>query len=266
MNHVTKYSPYNGATFLVHLMIADVVNEEHRYEFYGAQDRLAQKCRLNVKTVRRSLDQLVADGWLLEHKRGRYDTVLFRFVFKDSDVVYDPNEVNIGLTRWTFDDNEGKSRPDEGTECRTNSIEQKETQPLSIKSDGVSDVFDEFWSAYPRKLGKAKAKELFLKALKEGVEPVEIIRGLEWWKRGEWRGKEERYIPHAQTWLNQKRWLDADDASTMPSLPSESRSNAVTMSFEATTAHLDEVAAVERSMSDETRAALRALRTRFSTP
>ena len=69
--------------------------------------------------------------------------------------------------------------------------------------------FDRFWAAYPKKVGKEKARRAF-----EKVHPTEdqLVRMLEAiteqsrvysWSKATWK-----YIPHPATWLNQKRWED----------------------------------------------------------
>lgn len=77
--------------------------------------------------------------------------------------------------------------------------------------DAAQDYgFDEFWSIYPRKVGKMAAQKAYLKALHLGTKQ-EIYDGLkrfvEVLKRNP---KEEDLIPHASTWLNAGRWTDED--------------------------------------------------------
>lgn len=69
-------------------------------------------------------------------------------------------------------------------------------------------AFDAFWREYPRKINKAKAKDKWL-ALKLGEKEVaQVMSGLQSYKKIEWRNTEDKYIPHAVTWLNQRRWED----------------------------------------------------------
>ena len=70
--------------------------------------------------------------------------------------------------------------------------------------------FEEFWSLYPRKVGKLKAfqsfkkinpnKQLFdtmMEALRDNIE-----------SNAQWKRDNGQYIPHPTTWLNQGRWFD----------------------------------------------------------
>lgn len=69
------------------------------------------------------------------------------------------------------------------------------------------DSFSEFWSAYPRKVGKLIAMEKYRKALKLATHE-DIMAGV------------QRYIEtkpddidwcHPKTWLQQGRWMDEPD-------------------------------------------------------
>lgn len=63
--------------------------------------------------------------------------------------------------------------------------------------------FLRFWSAYPRKVGKLKAWEAWLKL----SPPLEsALSAVEASKRNGWA--EKRFIPHPATWLNGGRWDD----------------------------------------------------------
>lgn len=73
--------------------------------------------------------------------------------------------------------------------------------------------FAEFWSAYPRKVGKGAAEKAFRKAkigktlLPNVLKAIERARATE-----QWRKDGGQFIPHPATWLNQVRWEDDPDA------------------------------------------------------
>lgn len=69
-----------------------------------------------------------------------------------------------------------------------------------------AEQFEFFWSTYPRRIGKGAARKSFEKALKLATFE-EIMAGL----RGQlsyYSAKEQQFIPHPSTWLNQERWAD----------------------------------------------------------
>lgn len=76
------------------------------------------------------------------------------------------------------------------------------------KEEGTreKEEFEKFWAAYPRK----QAKQGALKAWKKvDVEASEILAALEWQKKShDWTKEGGKFIPHASTYLNQRRWED----------------------------------------------------------
>lgn len=78
------------------------------------------------------------------------------------------------------------------------------------KDDASRDaLFDTFWKAYPRKVGKDEARKAFDKRkptpelLNAILAAIEVQRQtLDWQKDG------GQFIPHPATWLNQGRWQD----------------------------------------------------------
>ena len=66
--------------------------------------------------------------------------------------------------------------------------------------------FEKFWSAYPRKEGKQKARAAFEKV----AVPLEtLLEAIERQKSSaQWTKDEGQFIPHPATWLNGKRWED----------------------------------------------------------
>lgn len=70
-------------------------------------------------------------------------------------------------------------------------------------------AFEAFWTAYPRKTAKVKAREAWKK-----LDPVNgllevIMAAVEAQKNSrQWLDKGGQFIPHPATWLNQARWED----------------------------------------------------------
>lgn len=84
-------------------------------------------------------------------------------------------------------------------------------------ADSANDIagasFDTFWSAYPKKVGKGKAREAWAK-LRPGKALAAEILGAVHRQRGcaDWLRDGGRYIPNPATWLNQHRWEDEPEA------------------------------------------------------
>lgn len=95
-------------------------------------------------------------------------------------------------------------------------IENEYENDNSIKSNSKKEEKEDnaerfalFWKAYPRKVAKANAEKAWNK-LKADTELFgEIMSALEIQKRSsQWNKDDGQFIPHASTWLNQRRWED----------------------------------------------------------
>ena len=68
-----------------------------------------------------------------------------------------------------------------------------------------SESFQIFWKIYPRKINKKNAAKVFNKYDEKHYK--KIIYGAEQFALQS-KNTEEKYIPHASSWLNGERWLD----------------------------------------------------------
>lgn len=68
--------------------------------------------------------------------------------------------------------------------------------------------FEEFWSKYPKKVGKEPARKAFERAL-EKTTLGSLLTAVERQKcSSQWSRDGGQYIPNPATWLNQERWED----------------------------------------------------------
>lgn len=82
---------------------------------------------------------------------------------------------------------------------------------LDFKEETLEDLFEDFWSNYPKKVAKADAKKWFTKNKKTITRDFvdKIVLAIQKQKSSdEWKKDKGQYIPHASTWLNQERWND----------------------------------------------------------
>ena len=69
----------------------------------------------------------------------------------------------------------------------------------------TDEDFAEWWKAYPRKVGKARALKAYRNAIKK-IEPAELLRITKLFADTP-KGKGD-YCPYPATWLNDERWTD----------------------------------------------------------
>jgi hypothetical protein len=77
------------------------------------------------------------------------------------------------------------------------------------KKSQHDDDFEALWKMYPRKQGKkSKAKQSYLKAIKEGSATYESVKnGIEMYiNYNEYHNVQEEYIKHGSTWFSQECW------------------------------------------------------------
>jgi hypothetical protein len=90
----------------------------------------------------------------------------------------------------------------------TSEDQQGEDQPeVDTAIELIASVsFDDFWSVWPRKVGKPTAERAWLKAVRST--PGEVIIAAAVAYRDNPGRPETQFIPHASTWLNREGWND----------------------------------------------------------
>lgn len=80
----------------------------------------------------------------------------------------------------------------------------------------VAKDFAQFWSSYPKKVGKPAAARAFRSAKASG-HLVNILEDIGLRKSGDdWQKENGKYIPNPATYLNQRRWEDEVPSSGQP--------------------------------------------------
>lgn len=86
----------------------------------------------------------------------------------------------------------------------TNTDLNSSLNPLS-SSDSE---FEEFWLAYPRKVGRKDAKRAWVKARDKPPIFEILVALMNQQASDQWQRENGQFIPHPATWLNQGRWAD----------------------------------------------------------
>ena len=102
----------------------------------------------------------------------------------------------------------------------------KRDKPPKFERNGDEDerMFNEFWKAYPKKVGKGYARSCFkkirvsYKLLDTMLEAIKKQKKSDMWTRDKCQ-----YIPNPSTWLNQQRWEDDLSIDTENTSDSELR-------------------------------------------
>lgn len=87
--------------------------------------------------------------------------------------------------------------------------EKGKNTPCSSSGDDGDALFDKFWKAYPKKVGKDAARMAWRKRNPDARLVDEMVQALEQHGRyDQWKRDNGRYIPNPATWLNEGRWMD----------------------------------------------------------
>lgn len=93
-------------------------------------------------------------------------------------------------------------------------ISPKGERAVVHKDKALKDrLFEQFWEKYPNHKNKQAAKKKWDRLKPSTQLFKEIMDALSWMlKTFDWTKENGRFVPHASTWLNQKRWLDEREA------------------------------------------------------
>jgi len=102
------------------------------------------------------------------------------------------------------------SQPGASVEAEKVTATPEKSGPRSpFKSKRQEQLFDEFWSAYPKKRSKGQAEKTWVKIDPDESLLVAMLSGLEKAKNShEWTKEGGQYVPYPSTWLNAKGWED----------------------------------------------------------
>lgn len=99
------------------------------------------------------------------------------------------------------------------TDLPKHSLEpDSERKREATASLSCGSAFETFWLAYPRKIGKPKARAAYEAALRRCTGPPDIMAGLAPWV-AVWT--DPRFIPHPTTWLTRDGWNDKPESSNV---------------------------------------------------
>ena len=174
----------------LYAVLARYADSETR-KAYPSRDTLAGRLRCSTKSVDRAAQELVESGAMTKKHR------------HNSSIIYTLRVVQGGGHHSPGGSSPVSRGVDTGVELtRTTELEPIELEP----HNDIVQAFNEFWEIYPRKQGKGKAKEAFIKATKV-AHVDEVVAGAERYAADR-NLPDPKFVPLPATWLNQERWDD----------------------------------------------------------
>lgn len=180
----------NSTAKLVLIFLANYADEN--FQSFPSIGVLAELCESNERTIKRALTLLhqkkiieIKERFTMDGKQtSNLYTILIRGDKNEGVGVTksDPNTININKTILNKQRGDKKYPPD----------------------------FEQFWQAYPRHDGSKKsAYKIWSNAISREIDvEVLLLKTIRFKVKN--THTEKRYIPHATTWLNQKRWETID--------------------------------------------------------
>lgn len=180
MTDCWKLSPFrhsrSHAKFVVHLAIADVVNDVHGNQFWMERDELAVKAFSSLRTVAEVLHELSTTGWMavLEAGGGRGHTTRWQYFLSGN-----------GAADARFDDETVQPAAVNGAASRasTTSIPREPNAHL-LDAQSLADGFELWWTGngttnlgYPLKKDKARARTAYAARIREGATHAMLVAG-----------------------------------------------------------------------------------------
>lgn len=188
---MVKELQLKGNELLVYAIIYGFSQEENQV-FNGSLQYIADWLNCTKQGVIKNLKSLIEKGLIIKNEK--YFNGIKFCEYRSTEFNRVLNNVEQGIKQ-----------------SLNNNIEDKKSNNIV---NMFNQEFDELWELYPRKQGKAKALQAYIKARKSGVEYDTILNGIE--KYSEYcQNIDSQYIKHGSTWFNQQCWND-DYAKSQP--------------------------------------------------
>ena len=194
MAAVWKHCKAGGVELLVMLAIADRADDEGAA--YPSLQTLATKIRMSPRNTRYLISKLEKSGELeIERNAGPHGCNLFRVKCLDTPAKIAPLQPMVNTPASCG------NLPLQTVAPNTSIIHQRDMRN--------GEALAQFWSAYPKRKDKARAKIAFAKLDPDDELVNRMLEAIELSKASrDWREDNGKYIPHPTTWLNGKRWED----------------------------------------------------------
>ena len=185
----SKQKVGNSSEKLILMCLANYANDINKC--YPSHKTICDFAEVKTQTVIRALQNLQSKEFInieprfekTEHNKYRQTSNLYTLNIP-------PSQNEIG----------------EGVKNTNGSPLKKEIRTYNNKPINYTEEYLDWWNLYPRKEGsKKKAFDLWLKIIDKELSIQELYDFTVKFKQSV-SGQNEKYIPHATTWLNQKRW------------------------------------------------------------
>ena len=162
----------------------------------GIQERYLKACERRVKTTLNATYNLLNDSSNELPQTESTD--------KESFCKHKPHSTGV---------NDSEGTQSKVKESKEKDSKEKESKLINIsnseKDKIINEQFEALWKMYPRKERKNDALKAYKKAIKKGIDPLIIKKGIIEYKNYlEVNKTQPEYVAQGGTWFNQERWND----------------------------------------------------------
>lgn len=163
----------------------------------------------NVKTIKTVLEWLESNGMITVESNAK-GTVISVVNWDTYSTPQQQKVTDMEQEKVTPTGRPMEHGSDTNNKDKKDKNEKKEPSPLPPK--GEADIlFDEFWQAYPKKVGKDAARKAWDKRKVDALLSARMVQAIERQRMSDqWQKDRGQYIPNPATWLNQGRWQDEE--------------------------------------------------------
>ena len=184
-------------------------------EFIFGRIKWSQRLKVSERRLRTLLDKMINDNMIEVVSKQTKFTVYRIINYSKYNQHNDQQQTNDGQG---FEDGSDQHNDQQATSKRPADDQQATTKEQGSNKDNkvtkkqvktYTSEFDEFWSVYPRTIGKMEAFKTWTKVVKAGESPAVIIQcASNYAQYCEMRQTAAEYMKHPKTFLNEERYKD----------------------------------------------------------
>ena len=190
---------------------------------FPSRKKLADLLGVGVPTLDRARKQLVSAGaieirqrrasddrWLTSMYRVHWHPRIEMIQGVGSQTIHPSNETEALTQTHTSTNTQDQEHDPQGSLSQGEATEGEAPTGLSGAATGLVRLpekgsFEDFWRAYPRKVGKRAAMQAYVAAIRE-ADPRDILAAAKRYAADP--NREPQFTAHPTTWLRQGRWED----------------------------------------------------------
>lgn len=177
-------------------------------DVYPSRQTLGDEVGKSVRAIDRFIKELINHNLILVIRHGKSMNNSYQFlthIWMKESKTYDSPKVATS-------DSPKVATPskDKDISLKYNIINNKNnnlSNEIPLQNDNIREKFEEFWTAYPKKMDKKSAYEAFCAALKK-IEFEKLMKRVRAYSRWRYKDNHDQFTMMPHNWLNGHRWED----------------------------------------------------------